>query len=317
MNSINTAELRFYYVVQYYDRNADPLNPIKDAQIYDIIGTTSIGHYNMIYQHVKENKVIYLNGTTQTFFSLGKREFFFSPLAARNIRIQMQMDSEYSIYEQFSLSQPVSTTVRNLQTDTTIGTNSSLGKLEENYYKKYWYNILYILSQVGGMLIVLLLITGILIEPYQRKVNDFWIVNRFWALVSTETYSFNYYYRKIAFNPIKEKPKKPVVNSKNSKSMGYKSKYNTYNYLELNEFNKSSFEFIPLVDPVIHDEEDHDNKLNIDQSNEYIKNDFKNEEFDFSQESLKHYESQEVVQEVVQEETEADLYQAEKYVVSR
>jgi hypothetical protein len=73
--------------------------------------------------------------------------------------------------------------------------------------------------------------------------------------------------------------------------------------------NKSGFEFVPLVDPVIHDEEKKDYSLNVDQSNEYIMNDFKQEEIEDSQELRKNIEG-------VQED-KVDLYKDDKLAVSR
>lgn len=167
-----------YFLEGYYDYE-DPTNPIKDKQTYEY-QELSYGWKTMWYQTLKQNYVVYLNGTNSTFYSLGKRNQYFEPSSSETLQISIWIDSEYDVYEQYEIDQPDPISRRNLNTSTVVNDYTySYNKVDEIDKQEGLLGLFFIIAQIGGLYAFAKLALSIVLGCYQNKKFNHDSVNKY------------------------------------------------------------------------------------------------------------------------------------------
>jgi hypothetical protein len=154
----------------YYDHDADPSDPIKTRQEDALKITTWYDYAHTWNIFIKKNEVRYTNGTTEDFYSIDKINYFRFDSTYLTHTINIHLSSDYDIYEQYEVIQPVR---RNLGTNTTTDTktNSTDTAKESEFTDMYYY--LYIAAQMGGIFAIGQLILSIIVGVLTRKMFMF------------------------------------------------------------------------------------------------------------------------------------------------
>lgn len=161
----------------FYDYNAAIDTPISD--IYDMFTIATVyGKQQNWDVKVKENRVIYLNGTTETFYSLSSKHTYDNNHESNLFILTLKLDSEIDIYEQYTIHEP-NETRRNLDITTTENYTYSYNSYFESEHMGERYEKLFYLSRVGGLLALLYFIFRCIISTYERKVHTFESVNKY------------------------------------------------------------------------------------------------------------------------------------------
>lgn len=150
-SDLQHKSVQLHFLTSFYDFTASPTNPIKTKQDHQ----TSITNYGLNtkwYQNVKENIVTFVNGTSQTFFTLSSKESFNvevnTPVA---FEIIFQIDSEYDVYEQYQLTQVRDPTTRRLDVETIEDKQRTGCKAKTERKKSTLFKVLELVGQVGGL----------------------------------------------------------------------------------------------------------------------------------------------------------------------
>jgi hypothetical protein len=141
-SAANGAVTDLYYLSGFYDYDADINNPVTTKQIFER-GSLVYGWKETIYVTVRENIVIFLNGTTETFYSLAERTFHHTIDDTYFLRMRFEIDPFIAIYEQYDLTE---VTGRRMLLNTTEGITTSVDdKIDDIYF----YSV--IAAHLGGI----------------------------------------------------------------------------------------------------------------------------------------------------------------------
>ena len=183
-DDIDGKFLDLYFLSEYYDFTAPPTDPIRDTQRL-IQVATNFGNYEHWDIRIKENIVKYINGTSESFYSLSSVNKYIEKNFDFAFKATFRLDSQYEVYEQYMLRE-INTTIRNLQTVTTTTNNSTTKDTDKEKTRKTLYYILFIWAQLGGIYGMLSLIASILLRSYKQKSYLFKAVNKFNMLASSK-----------------------------------------------------------------------------------------------------------------------------------
>jgi hypothetical protein len=178
-SNANGQVLDLYYLSGFYDYNASISNPISTKQIFEL-GMTVYGWKETIYATVRENIVIFLNGTTETFYSLAERTFYHSEDDTNFFRIRFEIDPFIAIYEQYDLTE---VTGRRMLLNTTEGITTSEGvttSVDDSIDDIYFYSV--IAAHLGGIYACFHFIMSCIVAPYERKIFTHEQLNKFHKL---------------------------------------------------------------------------------------------------------------------------------------
>ncbi|CAI2375468.1 unnamed protein product [Moneuplotes crassus] len=170
------------YALNSFYNSSDLSDPIK--QYIKQLDPVELGYMSYVsyYIEVRENEVIFLNGTTQTFYdaySAYDYKFPFHNFApSTTAKITVMMSNEKRTYKQVERIVPNLSNFRNLDSSEvslstagqTIESNSTT-KTEEKINKDLPYKIMTILSQTGGFCYLVNLIFGTLISPFVNNMK--------------------------------------------------------------------------------------------------------------------------------------------------
>lgn len=159
---VDYSTIDMYYLSGYYDYDATPSNPVSTKQIFEE-GETFYGFQKYYRVSVRENIVIYLNGTTETFYSLGDKQLVYKKSTTTFFKIKFKLDNMVEVYEQYVLSE-VDTSRRMLLNTTTAVTTS----VDESIEVIYFYSV--IIAHIGGIYACFHFIMSCIIAPYERKI---------------------------------------------------------------------------------------------------------------------------------------------------
>ena len=156
----------------YYDHN-DLLNPIKYT--LDISPDTyiEVGYYKVFSVPIVPTTINYLNGTSTTIFETKQKEMLFSLELSNNVFIAYSLvisSEQYTIEQQINY-QPVSNARRMLDTTQT--------EVEEEEDNDAFYNLFFILSQLGGFYSFLQLILSPFLNKIYQSMLMVDLVNKF------------------------------------------------------------------------------------------------------------------------------------------
>jgi hypothetical protein len=165
--AINDKTALIHMSSGYYDHDADPSDPIKTRQ-EDTLKITTWYDYTHSWEYfIKKNEVRYVNGTIEDFYSIDKINYVRFDTTYQIHIINIHLSSEYDIYEQYEVIQPVR---RNLVTNTTTNTktNSTDTAKQSEFTDTYYY--LYIAAQMGGIFAIGQLVLSIIVGVLTRKM---------------------------------------------------------------------------------------------------------------------------------------------------
>lgn len=159
---VDYATIDMYYLSGFYDYDADPSNPVSTKQIFEE-GETFYGWQKYYRVSVRENIVIYLNGSTETFYSLADKQFVYSKSITSFFKIKFKLDNMVEVYEQYDLTE-VDTSRRMLLNATTAVKTS----VDESIDAIYFYSV--IIAHIGGIYACFHFIMSCIIAQYERKI---------------------------------------------------------------------------------------------------------------------------------------------------
>ena len=190
-NAMEGTKVEFFFTDKYYDYTADPATPLStkmNPMIYRV--KLQYFYYYKMNVEVQANEVVYLNGTTETFYTIGEItqtstldsvsgfNFFFG-------ETNFYLSNKYERYEQYvvteadnvrrNLGAPRLLTTNTTTTNST-STNTKTSKSEDIDDEYYYF---YIVAQVGGVFAAMKVLFGFLIDYYAQKVYTFDVSNRY------------------------------------------------------------------------------------------------------------------------------------------
>ena len=148
-SDIDKAVVELNIMTGFYDYDANPATPINDINNMESF-YTQWGFKLTMVLYVKENRVKYLNGTTENFYSISSKLQYNEPNTSDLFDLVFMLDSEIDVYEQYELTQPDSIR-RNLDTNTTSNYTYSSVKVEEKDDMGSTQFYLFLLTQIGGL----------------------------------------------------------------------------------------------------------------------------------------------------------------------
>jgi hypothetical protein len=155
----------------------------------------------MMYQTLRQNYVVYLNGTNSTFYSLGKRNQYIEPNSYLTFQISIWIDSEYDVYEQYEIEQPDPVTRRNLNTSTVMNDYTySYNKVDEIDKREGLLGLFFIIAQIGGLYAFAKLVLGIVIGSCERKKFNHDSVNKYNQMMNKRADPMDDYQQEFANN---------------------------------------------------------------------------------------------------------------------
>lgn len=161
-DSYGTA-IMLAYIDAEYD-HTDATNPVKyHVNMDNFFQIDTYGRYHWYYK-MRENRIVFLNGTTTTFYSLenvslGYQYVYSDYLSA----IRLELDDFVSVYTQYEEYQPDLTPTSRRALSTTSETS------ESEVSMSFPYTIFYIFSSLGGFYAICVFIIGILLRPAVDK----------------------------------------------------------------------------------------------------------------------------------------------------
>jgi hypothetical protein len=141
-----------FYTYKFYDYLADAETPLINIGFYEFLRINYKVH--IIFNHyVTENIIYYVNGTSETFYSLSKFDASFTIDVNKYLEVNFMLDGDYNVFEQY-FGQASDEDDRNLQSSS----GDKIQKITEN--RSFLFLTLFILSQLGGLFVFLYIVLG-------------------------------------------------------------------------------------------------------------------------------------------------------------